>query len=128
MRQFSYWRDPFFLAGCALYALNRWLIKPCVQSPFLHGQFNDCLLIPCALPLVLWLQRRLNLRQHDDFPSITEIAFHLVVWSVIAEVIGPRVARVTGDMWDIVAYCVGGLLAWSWWRWRASAVPKLQEL
>jgi hypothetical protein len=119
MKRFGYWRDPLFLAGCAGYVLNRWLVKPHVHSPFLRGQFNDCLLIPCALPLLLWFHRKLGLRPHDGFPTASEIGFHLVVWSVLFEIIGPHLMRVTGDVRDIVAYVAGGLVAWCWWQWRA---------
>jgi len=116
VKPFRYWRDPLFLAGCAGYALNRWLVKPHMHSPFLHGQFNDLLLIPCALPLVLWLQRRLGLRKHDASPTPGEIAFHLVIWSVLFEVIGPHIMRVTGDPLDVLAYVIGGVLAGIWWQ------------
>ena len=119
MKRFGYWRDPLFLTTCVFYVLNRWLLKSHIHSAFLHGQFNDCLLIPCALPLVLWLQRRLGLRLHDNFPSSGEIVFHLVVWSVLCEMIGPHLMRVTGDVRDVVAYAIGGFLAWCWWRWQA---------
>lgn len=119
MKRFGYWRDPLFLACCTLYVLNRWWVKPHVHSPFLHGQFNDCLLIPCALPLVLWLQRRLGLRQHDGFPTSREVLFHLAVWSVLFELIGPHIMHVTGDLWDAVAYLAGGLMALGCWRWQA---------
>jgi hypothetical protein len=116
VKPFGYWRDPLFLICCALYAANRWLIKPHVHSPFFHGQFNDCLLIPCALPLVLWLQRRLNLRKHDAPPTFSEITLHLFVWSVMCEGLGPRFMHVTGDPLDVVAYVIGGVLAGFWWR------------
>ena len=119
MKQFGYWRDPLFLAGCTGYVLNRWLVKPHVHSLFLRGQFNDCFLIPCALPLLLWWQRRCALRRHDGFPTAAEIGFHLVVWSVLFEIVGPHLMRVTGDVGDIVAYTAGGLIAWGWWRWQA---------
>ncbi len=116
MKQFRYWRDPLFLLGVSLYALNRWLILPHVDSPFLHGYFNDCLLIPCALPLLLWIQRELGLRTHDEFPQLGEIVFHLVIWSMLFEIIGPRYFPVTGDLRDILAYTAGGAIAWLWWQ------------
>lgn len=128
MKRFAYWRDPLFLTACAFYALNRWLVKPHVHSPFLRGQFNDCLLIPCALPLVLWMQRQLGLRWHDEFPAFDEISLHLVVWSVLCAVIGPHLMRVTGDVWDVVAYTGGALVAWLWWRSRAQTRPAAHEL
>ena len=116
VNRFGYWRDPLFLAGCALYALNRWGLKPHTHSAFLHGQFNDLLLIPCALPLVLWMQRRLGLRKHDHFPDAGEIALHVIVWSVLCEGIGPHILPVTGDVKDVIAYALGAVLAWAWWR------------
>lgn len=119
MKAFRYWRDPLCLISCALYALNRWGVKPHVHSPFLRGQFDDLLLIPCALPLVLWLQRKLGLRKHDAPPTAGEIIFHLVVWSVLFEVIGPHLLRVTGDPLDVLAYVAGGVVAALWWQFAA---------
>lgn len=105
-----------FLLGCGLYALNRWGLKPNFPAAFLHGQFNDCLLIPCALPLLLWLQRKLGLRKTDAPPRLSEIALHLIVWSVVCEGLGPRFLMGTGDLWDVVAYSAGALVAWLWWQ------------
>ncbi len=116
MKRFGYWRDPLFVACCALYVLNRWVIKPHVHCAFLHGQFNDLLLVPCALPLVLWLQRRLGLRPSNAMPAWGEIGFHVVVWSVLFEVIGPHLMRVTGDPLDALAYVAGGIMAGIWWH------------
>ena len=117
MRRFLYLRDPCFLACCAAYALNRWLLKPHLHSVFLHSWFNDLLLIPCALPPLLLCQRWLKLRPHDEPPRLGEIFFHACVWSVLFEWIGPHLMRhTTGDPWDAVAYAVGGLLAGIWWQ------------
>lgn len=128
MKRFGYWRDPLFLLGCLLYALNRWGLKPHLSSDFLRGQFNDLLLIPCALPLVLWVQRQLGLRKHDAAPTIGEIGFHLVVWSILFEVVGPRVLPVTGDPLDVLAYFLGGALAAVWWHARAKRPVTANEL
>ncbi len=119
---FRYWKEPLCWGSCLAYVLNRMLLKPAFHSAFLRGYFNDLLLIPCALPLVLWLHRRLGLRPHDAAPQWREIAFHLVVWSVLFEALGPHLMRgVTGDPWDVVAYCVGGIVS-GWW-WQRSDVP-----
>ncbi len=121
MRRFRYLRDPLFLAGCGVYALNRWLIKPHIHAGFFHSHFNDLWLIPCALPLILWLHRRLGLRSHDNAPQIVEIAAHFVFWSALFEWIGPKfVPHTTGDPLDVMAYAVGAILAGLWWhrdRW-----------
>lgn len=116
MSGFRYLRDPLFLVGCTLYALNRWVVKPWTSSPFLHGQFNDLLLIPCALPPVLWIQRKLGARLHDAPPRAGEIVAHLIVWSLLFELAGPHLMRTTGDVLDVVAYAAGGLFSALWWR------------
>src|SRR5882762_1835944 len=127
MRRFRYWADPLFFLCCAAYVLNRWLLKPHFHSPFLHGYFNDLLLIPCALPPVLWLQRCLGLRQHDRAPQWLEVFFHLVVWSLLFEVIGPHLIRhATGDPMDVTAYAIGGVFALGWWNWRGNAVGQAE--
>src|SRR5580658_4433734 len=62
VKRFGYVFDPFFLACCALYAVNRWLIKPHTHIAFFHNWFNDALLIPCALPPLLLAHDLLRLR------------------------------------------------------------------
>jgi hypothetical protein len=123
MRRFLYLRDPLFLTGCAAYAVNRWLVKPHVHTGLFHSHFNDLWLIPCALPPILWLHRRLDLRSHDNEPQISEIIPHLIFWSALFEWIGPKfVPHTTGDPLDMLAYAVGALLAGLWWhreRWLA---------
>jgi hypothetical protein len=114
---FRYLSDRLFVISCWLYALNRWCVKPYVPSPFVRGHLNDLLLIPCALPPILLLQRCLNLRANDAMPTSGEIAFHLAIWSLLFEVIGPHLMRhATGDPLDVVAYLVGGVLGWCWWQ------------
>lgn len=118
MTRFRYTRDPLFLSCCCLYALNRWAVKPWLTSGFFHDHFNDLLLIPCALPPVLWLERKLGVRTHDAMPEWREIAYLLVVWSILFELAGPHLMRVTGDIRDAIAYAVGGALAGLFWRRR----------
>jgi len=117
MKRFAYLRDRLFLWSCAGYALNRWLLKPHFHSRFLHDHFNDVLLMPCALPVLLLLHRKLGLRTHDDAPTLGEITLNLAVWSILFEVIGPRIMPWTvGDFRDVVSYVVGGIAAGLWWH------------
>jgi len=127
MSRFRYVRDRWFLVAVAAYALNRWLLKPLVPSSFLHDHFNDLLLIPAGLPAVLWGQRFLGLRTHDLPPSWTEMGLHLVVWSLICEVIGPFcLHHGTADLWDVVAYSAGGIAACLWWSRPARQICRPQ--
>jgi hypothetical protein len=117
VKRFRYLADGLFLVSCSLYALNRWIVKPRVHSLFLRSHFDDLLLIPCALPPLLLMQRRLRLRTNDDIPAMGEIGLYLVVWSILFEIIGPHIMRhVTGDPWDIVSYACGAVLAGLWWH------------
>ena len=121
---FRYLRDRLFLTCSSLYALNRWGLKPRVHSAFLHDHFNDLLLIPCALPPLLLIQRWLKLRLHDRKPTPGEILLYLFVWSILFEVIGPHLMPWTvGDPGDVVAYVAGGILAGLWWHHERMLVP-----
>jgi len=116
VKRFGYVFDPIFLISCALYAANRWLIKPHCQIAFFHNWFNDVLLIPCALPPLLLAHRMLRLRTHDQPPTFAEVAAHVIGWSILFEVIGPWIMPTTGDPWDAVAYACGGTAAFLCWR------------
>lgn len=116
---FRYLQDPLCLAAWCLYGANRWLLKPLLPAgeQFFRGHFNDLLLVPCALPAVLLLHRRLGLRDHEAPPTGFEVLFHLAVWSIFFELFAPLVAgRATADARDIAAYCAGGLAAWAVWN------------
>ena len=116
MKKYSYARDPVCLTACVFYAVNRWCLPVALSGPFLRNHFNDLLLIPAALPPVLWMQCRLRLRVSDAPPARREVLMHLVVWSVAAEVIGPHLfARATGDVWDVAAYAAGAVVAAMFW-------------
>lgn len=124
---FRYLRDPLFLSSCLLYTLNRWVIKPQMPHSFFAWWFNDLFLIPCAAPLCLWIERRLGVRKHDKPPTAGEIAFYLLFWSVLFEIIAPHfIPYATGDWHDALAYAIGGLVAWAWWN-RSGIVQRLQR-
>lgn len=121
MKPFRYGADALCLAACSAYAVNRWLIKPNTAWPFFHSHFNDLLLIPAALPFVLWLERRLGLRRGDHPPSFAEIAGHWAIWSLMAEGIAPLLfPNAVGDPRDVAAYAIGAAAAAVWWH-RGSA-------
>jgi hypothetical protein len=92
--------------------------KPALAWPFLHSYFNDVLLIACALPPVLWVHRKLGLRVHDRPPTRGEIGLHVLVWSVVCELVGPRFKWGIGDGRDIIAYVAGAVVADAIWRGR----------
>ena len=116
---FGYLKDRFFLTCVALYALNRWAIKPALPSGeiFFTGYFNDLLLVPCALPPLLFVQRLLRLREINLPPRADEIVLHLFVWSLFFEAFAPLLFSSTrADVFDVVAYCTGALIGWLVWN------------
>lgn len=117
LSRFRYLRDGLFLSACALYAANRWVIKPLLPHGFFAWWANDMLLIPCAAPLQLWAERRLGLRKTDAPPTPGELAFLTVLWSFLFEFVAPRVLPwSTGDWRDFAAYAAGAFLAGLWWN------------
>ena len=83
----------------------------------MRSYFNDVLLIPCALPWVLWGHALLGWRDWDRRPTGAEIVGHLAVWALIAEGLGPRLfAHAVADWGDVAAYAAGACLAAFWWR------------
>ena len=129
MRPFRYCLDPVFLASGLLYALNRVCLAPRwgAVAPFLTNHFGDVLLIPCALPILLWLQRLVRLRTHDLPPTPGEIGGTLVLWAVLFEIAFPRfTGRGVGDPLDLLAYASGALLAsFAWALPNRRAAPTL---
>ena len=130
---FRYAFDPIFIGSIALFAVNRWLLKPSgFASVFSHGYVNDLLCLPIFLPMSLLLQRWVRIRSHDRRPLAWEIVQHWIVFSVMFELIVPRLHgfRSTADPLDVVAYFVGGVVAGYGWRWIDSLnrVPRVAVL
>ncbi|HEX2861882.1 MAG TPA: class I SAM-dependent methyltransferase [Lacunisphaera sp.] len=116
MKRFRYALDPLCVAACAAYAVGRWVVQPRAAPGFWHDQFTDCLLIPAALPLLLWVYRRLGLRADDRWPSSREVALAFAIWAVATEGIAPLLfSHATGDWRDILAYATGAVVAGVWW-------------
>jgi hypothetical protein len=116
LKRFRYGFDPLCVLACGAYVIGRFWLKHRVHTGFWHDQFTDLLLIPAALPVMLWFQRRLGLRQVDTRPSWSEIGLHLAVWSIAAEAVAPLLFKTAvGDWRDVLAYSAGALVAGGWW-------------
>jgi hypothetical protein len=127
MNRFGYLQDRLCGICLTAYALNRLVILPHLAGflhshlrwawPFLHSHFDDLLLMPAALPVVLWLQRLLGLRKQDCPPSWSEMFFHLGIWSVMCKIIGPFYFHIgVADPWDFLFFAAGGSAACLWWN------------
>lgn len=114
---FRYYRDPLFLSSSLLYGLNRFGIKPLTSThSFFHHYFNDILLVPVVLPLVLWLHGKWKLRSISAFPSWKEITFHVILWSILIEGLFPLLFHHgTADFNDVIAYISGAIISGFIW-------------
>lgn len=127
MNRFGYLQDRLFLTSFAAYSLNRLILKSYLGRlrhtsfdfvwSFSHSHFDDLLLIPVALPVMLWIQRLAGLRKNDFWPGWSEMFLHLVIWSVMCKFVGPFWLHLgTPDPWDLLAYAAGGVAACLWWN------------
>jgi len=120
--KFHYLKDHLFLVTLALYILNRYIVKPLTigKINFFHCHFNNLICIPFCLPIVLFLTRAVRLRRHDEPPDVYELCFYLLMWSFFFEYIAPKFGRyfnnTVGDPWDVLFYCLGGLIAGIYWN------------
>lgn len=96
--------------------------KPLAGNPnsFFYCYWNDLWFMPCALPMILFVQRKIGSRSGDAYPSCWEVTMNLVVWSIVVEVVGPVfLRRGTCDWRDVVMYGIGGLCGWVYWNRKA---------
>ena len=118
--RFRYLRDPLFLLCVATYFVNRLMFKSLWKDGFAHEHLNDLICIPFWVPIMLFAQRRLGLRD-DAPPRAGELVIPLVLWSWVFEILLPAIDglgdRFVADHLDIVSYAVGALAAGVFWRW-----------
>src|SRR5262245_23998286 len=113
--RFLYLRDPLFLLCVATYFVNRLVLKSVWKTGFVHEHLNDLICIPFWVPIMLYTQRLLGLREGDTIPRPGELIIPLVVWSWVFEIILPKTALFSGlcvaDHVDILYYALGALVA-----------------
>ena len=107
-----------------------WQPRKKVRSANSHLQVNRIfdldtdptwLCIPFWIPIVLWIQRRLGLRDHDDPPQTHEVVIPLLVIAFVFEVVLPSTQTWSGlavpDPGDVVCYAAGALASVGCWTW-----------
>ena len=94
--------------------------------PFLDSYLDPFLSIPLLLGLAASEQRWLGWRGGDEPFSAVEVAAMTLALAVLFEEGFPRLdpARQTRDVWDYVAYALGGGAYWWFSRKRRSAPSK----
>jgi len=119
--RFRYLRDPLFLFCVATYFVNRLVLKRIWESGFVHEHLNDLICIPFWVPIMVFAQRRVGLRDGDFAPTASEILIPLIIWSWVFEIILPATRilgdRCVADYRDVFCYALGSMLAFVFWTW-----------
>ena len=113
-------RDALFVTSSALYMANRAILElaPARSHDFMKWYFNDLLLVPVTIPLILACSTMLGLRIHGEPPRLWEVAVPVIVWALAFELVGPVFFhRGTADPLDALAYMVGGAVSYGVWRY-----------
>jgi hypothetical protein len=125
--KFRYLRDPLFQFCIVVYFVNRWVLKHVWDSSFFHSYLNDLICIPFWVPIMLYAERKVGLRDTDGPPEAHEILIPLVLWSWVFEIVlpaNPFFARYSvADHRDVMCYSLGAFLAAVFWRWRYRNPP-----
>ena len=128
---FRYLTDPLFLVCFSAYFGQRMLKTYDLSTPLLSSYLNDVICIPFWIPVMLWVERRVGLRPHDDPPHAFEVVIPLLLWALVFEVALPITKTFSGlavpDPNDVLCYAVGAFVStrfWAWWyRHRDVPVP-----
>lgn len=114
---YKFLKDKLFIISVILYLINSLTIRMGINNNyFMRNYFNDLLLIPVALPIVLYLIKLFKFR-NDNYPSFSEIFICLIVWSIMFEFVGPKIMnKGTADIYDVLAYSVGAIISYAIWR------------
>ena len=119
--EFEQIRDPLFVLATVLYCSNKFILLQLGQltGTFLESYLNDILLVPVLLPILTWIAGKAGWRNLGARPSHWEILATLVPVIIVCEYIGPFYLRKgVADPLDILAYVAGGLISWSYWKYR----------
>ncbi len=120
----SAWLEPFWIFSLACYAVHRWWQWASPSPGWMSNHWNDIWMLPCAVPLVTRMYAALNLRASTAPPSLSEIVWLGLLWSVMAECLAPLwFTRSTGDPLDVLAYGLGGFMLWLRWH----LIPRLNH-
>ena len=93
------------------YMLNRCVLKALFPANvFLQGYLNDMLLMPCAVPVILFIRGALREREPDAGLCLAEVLAYWALFACAFEYIAPKlIPWAVADPIDAVAYLAGGM-------------------
>ncbi len=83
-----------------------------IYPSLIQNYFSDLLALPLTLGLALWLLR-IYTRNSSYKLSLLKVFVVFVYFSVVFEWYLPQKSNIyTSDIWDVMAYFLGGFLYW----------------
>ncbi len=102
--------NPWFLAGCVIWALVMITRKFHHPIPIFNGYIDDVFAVPVIASLALCFQRVVIIRSDYYVLSAGKVTFIVVYLALAFEVFLPLISKkYTGDGIDAGLYVVGGL-------------------
>ena len=106
---------PHLTAVSLIFVVNQLLERSGVFIPFVHSYLDDVLAIPIVLGFTLLFQQQITYRNSQYKFGLAHIIFMIVLLSVYFEWYLPsRYDHHYADVWDILAYVVGGFFYFRW--------------
>ncbi|MDN3691589.1 hypothetical protein QWZ06_04645 [Chryseobacterium tructae] len=104
-KRISYW----FLLGLAAWILIIQLRKNGIFIPFINNHFTDFITVPMYCYLIEYIMNSLlGFRWKPDFKFVMTSILYL---SFLFEMLCPKLSPLfTGDIFDVLAYFLGGML------------------
>jgi hypothetical protein len=103
----------FTLTYALLYVNRHWLHWP--LSTLLNSYLADVLALPLVLSAALWLMRHVYFGSAVFTLPLSWIIASWTVFSIWFELLLPHLQPgATGDISDILAYALGGVVFWRW--------------
>lgn len=120
-KRISYW----FLLGLVAWLLIVQLRKNGIFIPVINNHFTDLITIPMYCYLIEYIMNSLlGFHWKPDFKFVLSSILYL---SFLFEVLCPRLSSLfTGDIFDVIAYGIGGILYY-FFRIRSFSVSKKRD-
>ncbi|QJD94517.1 hypothetical protein HH214_00840 [Mucilaginibacter robiniae] len=103
-------QNPWFIAGCLVWAVIIPARKLNYPVPFLNGYLDDAVAVPVIANLSLWFKRTVMIKSNYYVLLPGHVIFIVIYLSVLFEWLLPHYsATYTADYWDVLLYILGGL-------------------
>lgn len=116
-------KHPIFIFASLMFWINQYLEKSLgLFVPFYHAYGDDLMAMPVVFGICLQLMRWVHPAKEELIFSKTNILVGLAYFSIVFEIILPRISEVyTADPLDVLCYALG---AWVFMKFMNKPAPQ----